>query len=126
MQFPPEFLNPLTFTLKELLLKWARWICPHCGVLESSNAFALRHIRKLEVAKLVGGTVNAVKILYQMRLIHQRGFEESCIDASSKLGLHVASRIVPVAFFSGISFFLNLIILRATVTFVKNNIILLY
>ena len=101
LQFPSEFLNPLCFTLKELLLVRTHWICIRCGVPESSNAFALRHLRKLEVAKLVGGTVNVVKLLYQMRFVHQRGFEASCMDACSRLGLHVSSRIVPVSFFSG-------------------------
>jgi len=97
LRIPSQFVNPLCTSLKELLLKGC-FKSVICAPPKSVYAFALRHIPKLEVAELVVPTIQVVKLLNQVRAVHENGFETAWRKAASTLGLVVES---PVSFFSG-------------------------
>ena len=63
--------------------------------------FALRHLPKLEDLHVDGVlTIRVVYILYLLKAVDHKPFEEAWREAASRLGLDVET---PVTFFSGIN-----------------------
>jgi len=103
LRLPEQFLNPLCTTLKEVKIeaKNSMYFGFHSRKvkLQSSYAFALRHLFKLEHADLEDHpTINLVELLYQIGDVKQESFEEAWREAASRLGLDV---IEPPSFFPG-------------------------
>lgn len=103
LRLPEQFLNPLCTTLKEVKIEAAFsryfWFHSRKVKLQSSYAFALRHLFKLEHADLEDHpTINLVELLYQIGDVKQESFEEAWREAASRLGLDV---IEPSSFFPG-------------------------
>jgi len=105
LRIPCEFLNHLCSTLKELILggrhNQSFFTTNHfCNFDYGGCAFALRHLPKLEILDAYYlSTIKVVELLYTLRDVDQRPFEEAWRGAANRLGLDAASS--SFTFFSG-------------------------
>jgi len=127
LRLPEQFLNPLCTTLKEVKIEALYTM--YFGFfsrkvkLQSSYAFAIRHLSKLEHADLEDyPTIDLVELLYRIGEVNREGFNEAWREAASRLGLDV---IEPPCFVSGnLNLFPSFLFHILTIYLVHNRLII--